>query len=103
MDKILIICYRCAGFELDGEKFFITPANLGVFVEAPAWIEKTYMFSLLVKDGSLKVADKHISKKEGENDPMKGITAEGKEEKPEKPEEDKIIKPRKTTRSKKAE
>lgn len=100
MDKILIICYRCVGFELDGQKFFITPANLGVFVEAPAWIEKTYMFSLLVKDGSLKVADKHISMKEGENDPMKGITAEGKAE---KPEEDKLIKTKKTTRSRKAE
>ena len=99
MGKILIICYVAAGFgPYDGQMFFVKPEQRGVFIEAPEWISQTIMFKGLVADGSLKVADEHISKKQGENDPMKGITAEGKEE---KPEPEKLIKTRKKPAEKK--
>ena len=79
MDKFLMICYVCADFgPVNGELFRITPENKGIFVEAPAWIKNTIIYKWLVADGSIKVADEQISKKQGENDPMKGISAEGK-------------------------
>ena len=92
MDKILIICYVAADFgPYCGEVFKITPSMLGVFVEAPAWIQKTLMFKWLVNDGSLKVAEKHISKKDGENDPLKGVSAEGKAEEVSEAREQEVI------------
>jgi len=79
MDKFLMICYVCADFgPYNGELFRITPENKGVFVEAPGWVRKTLIFKWLVNDGSIKVADEQISRKQGENDPMEGISAEGK-------------------------
>lgn len=78
MKKILIICYVCADFVLNGNRFSVKPNQLGAFIEAPEWIKNTIMFKLLVKDGSLKVSNEHISKKQGENDPMQGMSAEGK-------------------------
>ena len=105
MDKFLMICYVCADFgPYRGEMFRITPDKIGIFVEAPGWIMDTVMFKWLVRDGSIKVADKQISRKEGENDPMKGMGADGKavKEEPAEPVEVKqeIIKTRtrKTTK-----
>ena len=81
MDKFLMICYVCADFaSRNGDVFRIRPNNLGTFVEAPEWVKDTLLFSWLVKDGSIKVADEQITRKQGENDPLKGITAEGKDE-----------------------
>lgn len=80
MKNILIICYVCADFVLNGNRFSVKPGQLGTFIEAPEWIKNTLMFKLLVKDGSLKVSNEHISKKQGENDPMKGMSAEGKKQ-----------------------
>lgn len=103
MDKFLMICYVAADFgPYEGEIFRITPDKIGLFVEAPGWVRNTLMFKWLVNDGSIKVADEQISKKEGENDPMKGIAADGKKEElhEEEPVEVKVSKP-KTTRKKK--
>lgn len=92
MDKFLMICYVAAEFgPKDGMMFSVKPNQIGVFVEAPEWIKDTLMFRWLLNDGSIKVADEHISKKQGENDPMKDITAEGKDKKvAKKPEEEPV-------------
>lgn len=95
MKKILIICYVAAEFVLNGERFSVTPNKIGTFIEAPEWIRDTVMFKWLVKDGSLKVSNEHITKKQGENDPMKGVSAEGKAEEISKAAEDKLMKPAK--------
>lgn len=82
MDKFLMICYVCADFVgKNGELFRITPENLGVFVEAPAWIKKTIIYTWLVNDGSIKTALDTKEQKKLENDPMEGITSEGKSNK----------------------
>ena len=79
MDKFLIICTVAADFySRSGELFRIPASRLGEFIEAPVWIKDTLLFRGLVSDGSLKVAEKHISRKEGENDPMKDVGADGK-------------------------
>ena len=79
MDKFLMICYVCADFgPYNGELVRITPENKGIFVEAPAWIKRTLIYKWLLEDGSIKVADVQITRKQGENDPMKGIGADGK-------------------------
>ena len=94
MKNFLMICYVCARFiSPDGDIFEIRPAQIGVFVEAPEWVKKTLLFRGLVNDGSIKVAEEQISKRQGENDPMDGIAADGKVA--EKPEEEKVIKTRK--------
>ena len=78
-DKFLMICYVAADFgPVEGMRFKITPDMRGNFIEAPAWIKDTLLYKWLLKDGSIVVADKQISKKQGENDPMVGISAEGK-------------------------
>lgn len=95
MKNILIICYVAAEFVLNGQRFSVTPGKIGCFIEAPAWIRDTIMFKWLVKDGSLKVSNEHITKKQGENDPMKGMSAEGKTMEISKAAEDTLMKPKK--------
>jgi len=103
MNKILIICYVCAEFFLNGERFAIKPGQLGTFIEAPAWIKNTVMFKWLVNDGSLKVSNEHITKKQGENDPMKGMSAEGKKKEITEATEKKVIEEQKAPEEPKAE
>ena len=82
MDKFLMICYVSAVFGPNyGEVFTIKPSQIGIFVEAPVWIKETLMYKWLLKDGSIKVAEEQITKKQGENDPLEGVSAEGKDEK----------------------
>lgn len=98
MDKFLMICYVAADFVSPrGDIFRITPDKIGVFVEAPGWVQNTLLFKMLVKDGSIKVGEQRAEIKKLENDPMEGIGADGKEEKP----EEKIVKTRKTPARKK--
>lgn len=81
MDTFLMVCYVCADFvSKTGEIFQITPENLGLFIKAPVWIKKTIMYDWLVNDGSIKTALDAKEQKKLENDPMEGITAEGKDE-----------------------
>lgn len=83
MGEFLMICTVCTDFFApNGEKFQITPQNRGIIVMAPNWIKETMMFKLLEIDGSVQFVTK-ANEKKLENDPMEGITAEGKkEEKP---------------------
>ena len=112
MDTFLMICYVAADFSNRmGDTFRVTPAQIGTFVEAPTWVKDTLLFSWLVKDGTVKVAEKTISKKQGENDPMEGVAADGKDEavseaveeeiKDAVKEPEKLVKPR-TKKTKKA-
>ena len=80
MNKFLMICYVAALFTQGELKFEITAGMRGTFIEAPEWIKDTLLFKWLLSDGSIKVAEEQISKKQGENDPMKGMSAEGKNE-----------------------
>jgi len=109
MDTFLMICYVAATFgPWNGLTFSIKPNNIGMFVEAPAWIKETLMFKWLLKDGSIKVADETITRKQGENDPMEGMSASGKTEEVAEAAEKEIVEaaeapaPKKTTRKKTA-
>ena len=102
MGKILIICYACANFgPVNGEWFRITPEMLGQFVEAPEWITETLLFRWMLNDGTVKVAEKHISKEQGENDPYKGVAADGKDEKVSEAKEEEIVEKVTKTRTRK--
>ena len=81
-----IICMVAADFcGPDGQVFSVTAKDKGIIITAPEWIKDTLMFKLLASDGSLKFVTK-ANQKEAENDPLKGINAEGKKikEEPEK-------------------
>jgi len=92
MGKFLMICYVAAAFgPYKGEMFSVTPSMIGTFVEAPEWIKDTLMFKWLVNDGSIKVAEQQITKKQGENDPMQGVSAEGKAEEISEAQEAEIV------------
>ncbi len=108
MDTFLMICRVCAEFN-GGKGFFfeITPANRGVFVQAPKWIKETRMFRGLLADGSITVALETAEKKKLENDPNEGVGADGKaeaaaEETEEAPAEEPVAVPEEEKPAKKA-
>ena len=80
MKTFLMICHVAATFKsLDGKATFKVEANkLGDFVMAPECIKETLLFKGLVKDGSITVAKNDAEQKKLENEPMDGISAEGK-------------------------
>ena len=81
MDTFLMICYVAADFgPYKGEIFRVTPDKLGIFIQAPAWIKETLMFKWLLQDGSIKIGLDKEEQKKLENDPMEGISSEGKAE-----------------------
>lgn len=81
MDTFLMICYVAADFgPYKGEIFRVTPDKLGIFIQAPAWIKETLMFKWLLQDGSIKIGLDKEEQKKLENDPMEGISSEGKDE-----------------------
>ena len=85
MDTITIICAVAAMFKnKDGEVFKVTPAQRGVIVQAPAWIQKTLLFEMLASDGSLKFVTPY-NRVQVENEPLLGLNAEGKKIAEEKP------------------
>lgn len=103
MNKFLMICTVCADFfSPKGEVFRITPRDRGVIVEAPEWIKTTLLFKMLSNDGSVQYVNRD-NEKRLENDPMKGITAEGKKEEApvEVVVEEPVIKTRKRSTKKK--
>ena len=79
---MLIIPYVCAEFrDKTGNVLYrITPAMRGVMQEAPDNIWQDTLFDMLVKDGSIRTPETAKQKKVLENDPMVGVTAEGKSE-----------------------
>ena len=77
---MLIIPYVCAEFHDRAGTVIhrITPAMRGTIVEAPEAIRQDVLFSMLVKDGSIKTPETSAQKKTLEKDPMAGVTAEGR-------------------------
>lgn len=81
MDTFLMICYVAADFgPYKGELFRVTPDKLGIFIQAPTWIKETLIYKLLLQDGSIKIGLDKTEQKKLENDPMEGISSEGKAE-----------------------
>lgn len=75
-----IVCYVAAIFsdpKTHEEIFRVEKGDLGLIKDAPKAIKQDPLFNLLVGDGSLKVVEKK-NLKQLENDPMKGVSAEGK-------------------------
>lgn len=100
MKEFLMLCAVAADFNSpEGDIFRITPDKINQFVLAPEWIKETLMYQWLVNDGSIKVADTKEARKKLENDPLEGMTADGKSV--EKSEEDETP-AKKTQRRKKA-
>jgi hypothetical protein len=63
--------------------FRITRDDLGKYVKAPEAIEQDPLYRMLLDDGSIKLAPVNTrDKRDLENDPYAGATAEGKEIKP---------------------
>lgn len=75
-----IVCYVAAIFsdpKTREEIFRVEKGDLGLIMDAPKAIKQDPLFNLLVSDGSLKIVEKK-NLKQLENDPMKGVSAEGK-------------------------
>ncbi len=80
---MLIIPYVCAEFhDRKGAVLFrITPAMRGTMVsDVPEAVKQDVLFNMLVADGSIKVPQNESQKKVLEQDPLVGVTAEGKSE-----------------------
>lgn len=79
---MMIIVYVCVELFNKNKSlsFKVTADKRGLLLEAPKWISEDPLFALLVKDGSLKIAESNAAKKVLENDPMLGVTVEGKSE-----------------------
>lgn len=61
-----------------GEMIFrITKDQRGLIIKVPEAVQMDPMYGMLVEDGSIRVVDKKEAKAL-ENDPMKGVSAEGK-------------------------
>lgn len=79
MDTFLMICAVAADFgPYKGEMFRVEAKDIGMFIQAPAWVKETLMFKWLFADGSIKIGVDNEAKKKLENDPLEGISAEGK-------------------------
>ena len=78
METITIICAVAAEFSLSGMTYNVTRKDIGLVLQAPAWIKNTLMFKMLAADGSLKYVTP-ANKIQMENEPLFGLNAEGKE------------------------
>ena len=98
---MLIIPYVCAEFrDVSGNPIFrITPAMRGTMITVPEAIKQDILFDMLVADGSIKVPETAAQKKTLEQDPMVGVTAEGKSEQPKAAGNEKPAKAQKGTRT----
>ncbi len=76
--------------------FTVRPGQLNTFLEAPEEIREDPLFDMLSADGSLEAVKSVQQRKKLENDPLQGVTPEGRktpqtsaaegEENPEEPE-----------------
>ncbi len=78
---MLILSRVCADFYDQNRNLLhkITPADLGLFHDAPESIKQDPLFQMLVNDGSIKFPEDALTNRALENDPYAGATAEGKE------------------------
>lgn len=81
MEKFLMICYVAAEFDnRKGLVFRVEAKDIGLMIQAPAWIKDTLLFKGLLNDGSITTAKNKAEQKKLENDPLDGVTADGKAE-----------------------
>lgn len=65
--------------------FTVRPGQLNTFLEAPEEIREDPLFDMLSADGSLEAVKSVQQRKKLENDPLQGVTPEGKKIQPETP------------------
>ncbi len=75
---MLIVPRVCAEFH--SPTVTVHPHMLGAVVEAPESIRQDLLFQMLVNDGSLKAVENAADQKAMENDPMAGVSADGRSE-----------------------
>lgn len=100
-----IICSVAATFnDSKGNRYSIAGKDIGLIkTDVPDWVENTIMFKLLKKDGSVQYVTSE-NKKQVENDPLKGLGADGKKLEGEEPVEVKTeLIPERKTRKRKTE
>ena len=101
---MLILSRVCAEFtDKNGSVIHrITPSMIGLFHDAPEAIRGDLLFNLLLADGSIKTPEDARKDRNLEQDPMKGVAADGKEKIPEK-EPEPVVKQTKAAKTAKAE
>ena len=77
---MMILCRVCAEFhDAKGVPIFtVTPTRRNTFVMAPEAIREDPLFQMLVNDGALTADVTPAERRKLENEPMAGVTAEGK-------------------------
>ena len=77
---MLIIPYVCAEFrDRNGNRIHrITPEMRGCLTEVPDAVRQDLLFDMLVADGSIKVPQNESQKKVLEQDPMVGVSPDGR-------------------------
>ena len=80
---MLILSRVCADFYDQNRNLLhkITPADLGLFHDAPENIRQDPLFQMLVDDKSIKFPEDALTNRALENDPYAGSDAAGKETK----------------------
>ena len=80
--------------------FRITREDLGKYIKAPYSIQEDPLYRMLLDDGSIKLAPENTrDKRDLENNPYAGATADGKEIKPEIKKPKAETKPKTTTKA----
>ena len=81
--KMTILSHVCVDF-YDKQRnliFSVLPSHLNCLLTAPEEIQEDPIFDLLLADHSLEAVRSVAQKKQLENDPTDGVTAEGKKTK----------------------
>ncbi len=78
---MLILSHVCVDFHDAAYNtiFRITPSQLNTLIEAPDAIRKDPLFDLMVAEGSLRANLSLSDRRQLENDPTVGVSADGKE------------------------
>ena len=78
---MLILSHVCVDFHDAAYNtiFRITPSQLNTLIEAPDAIRKDPLFDLMVAEGSLRANLSLSDRRQLENDPTAGVSAEGRE------------------------
>lgn len=76
-----ILCRVAATFRQSDNPettYTVSPRDLMIIRDAPAWITKTRLFELLKQDGSIDIIETKVQAKQVESDPGAGADTAGK-------------------------
>ena len=80
--------------------FRVTRESLGTYIKAPDAIQQDPLYKMLLDDGSIKLSPANVrDKRDLENNPFAGTTADGKEIKPETEKPKAEAKPKTTAKA----